>query len=103
MQAEPLLVCFFAGAVLGAFYFGGLWWTVQRAGAAQRPLLLLVASWLVRATVLLLGMYFVMGGDWRRLIACVAGVLAARGVLVYFLRPARPSTQEIGPYGTQSR
>lgn len=76
------LLALVAGAALGVFYFGGLWWTTQRIIAASNPALLAFASFVVRTVVTLAGFYLVAGGQWVRLIVCLAGFLLARTVLV---------------------
>ena len=37
-----------AGALLGVFFFGGLWWTVQKGVASERPAFWFLGSLLVR-------------------------------------------------------
>jgi F1F0 ATPase subunit 2 len=74
------------GAVLGAFYFGGLWLTVREVHAAGRPALLLIGSFLLRAGVVLVAFYFVANGRWERFAALIAGFLLARTLLVRKLR-----------------
>ena len=32
-----LALALFAGALLGAFFFGGLWWTVQKGVSSESP------------------------------------------------------------------
>ena len=32
-----LALALLAGGVLGSFFFGGLWWTVQKGVASERP------------------------------------------------------------------
>ncbi len=71
-----------AGAALGAFYFGGLWWTTQRLITAANPAPLAFASFVVRTVVTLGGFYLAAGGHWARMLACLAGFLLARTVLV---------------------
>ena len=43
-----LALAFLAGALLGAFFFGGLWWTVQKGVASERPALWFLGSLLLR-------------------------------------------------------
>ena len=74
------------GSVLGVFYFGGLWLTVRRVATDEQPALLLFVSFLVRSGVVLSGFYFVTDGRWERLVACLAGFLAARTLLIRRLR-----------------
>ena len=87
MSELPLLVlALLAGALLGAIFFGGLWWTIRRALASARPATWFLCSLLLRAGVALSGFYFVSGGDWRRLAACLLGFLLARMTLMRLAR-----------------
>ena len=45
------------GLVLGAVFFGGLWWTVRKGVASPRPALWFVGSMLLRTGVVLAGFY----------------------------------------------
>ncbi len=76
-----------AGALLGAFFFGGLWWTVQKMTGSSRPYLLAAASFIVRNAVLLAGLYLLLTGGWPYLLAAMAGLLVARTVTFYMLKP----------------
>ncbi|MET3131449.1 F1F0 ATPase subunit 2 [Oxalobacteraceae bacterium GrIS 1.11] len=66
------------GVVLGALFFGGLWWTVRRSLAARAPALWLLASLLLRMAGALAGIYMIGAGDWRRLLVCLLGFVGAR-------------------------
>ena len=76
-----------AGMALGAFFFGGLWWTVKASVDAARPGLLVFVSLLVRMGITLAGFYLVAGGDWQRLLACLLGVVLARLIITRFVSP----------------
>ncbi|MEO6873467.1 MAG: ATP synthase subunit I [Opitutaceae bacterium] len=76
-----------AGVGLGAIFFGGLWWTVRRGVASAQPALWFLGSALVRTAVALAGFYFVSGGQWRRLVVCLVGFIAARLVVARLTRP----------------
>lgn len=96
---EPfvLLLALLAGALLGTFFFGGLWWTVQKGMKAPNAALWFLGSFLVRTTGTLLGFYFVSGGQWERLVACLLGFVVARLVIVQWKRPvSTPSVDESG-------
>lgn len=67
-----------AGFVLGVLFFGGLWWTTRKGLVSSQPALWFLGSLLVRTVVMMLGLYIVSDGDWRRLIACLAGFIIAR-------------------------
>src|ERR1700728_1834599 len=71
-----------AGALLGAFFFGGLWWTVQKGVTSERPELWFLGSLLLRTGLILAGFYFVSQGDWLRLLASLVGFLIARVIVV---------------------
>ncbi len=70
-----------AGLLLGAFFFGGLWWTVRRGLVRPNPALWFAASLLLRTAVLAAIMYWMARQDWRLLLAGGAGVLLARPVV----------------------
>ena len=70
-----------AGILLGAIFFGGLWWTVQKGVASPRPALWFLGSLLVRTGIALGGFYLVSGGDWKRLLACLLGFIIARLII----------------------
>lgn len=67
-----------AGLLLGAFFFGGLWWTVRMGVHSARPALWFFVSLLLRLSLVLAGFHFVGQGDWRRLAACLFGFVIAR-------------------------
>jgi F1F0 ATPase subunit 2 len=71
-----------AGALLGAFFFGGLWWTIRNGVTSERPALWFLASLLLRTGLVLGGFYVVSQGLWSRLVACLLGFLIARVIVV---------------------
>jgi F1F0 ATPase subunit 2 len=75
-----------AGLALGGFYFGTLWVVVRRLPDTTRPGLWLALSAVLRTAAVLAAFYAVMGGDWRRLLACLAGFLAVRTLLIRRVR-----------------
>ena len=85
----PLALSLGAGIGLGIFSFFGLWLTVRRLTTARRPVLMSLSSFFGRLAVVLLGFYFVMGGRWERLIACLVGFLAVRVVVMRRWGPDR--------------
>jgi F1F0 ATPase subunit 2 len=68
---------FIAGLLLGAIFYGGLWWTVRRIRSKAAGLWL-AGSFLVRTMIALAGCYAVARGPWYGAAACLAGFLAAR-------------------------
>jgi F1F0 ATPase subunit 2 len=71
-----------AGALLGAFFFGGLWWTVQKGVRSERPALWFLGSMLLRTCMILAGFYYVSQGHWSRLVVCLLGFVIARVIVV---------------------
>lgn len=81
---EPLQLALvlLAGLLLGALFFGGLWWTVLKGVSARQPALWFGASLLLRTALVLAGFYFVSGADWKRLLLCLLGFIAARFIVI---------------------
>ena len=67
-----------AGLLLGAFFFGGLWWTVRKGVSSKHPALWFPGSLLLRMSLVLVGFYFAGRGNWQRLVACLLGFIIAR-------------------------
>lgn len=85
-ETLALMLALGAGGALGAVFFGGLWWTIRKGVASQRPALWFVGSFLVRVSLTLVGFFFVSGGNWKRLAACLAGFLLARLIVTWLTR-----------------
>ena len=76
-----------AGLLLGAIFFGGLWWTVRLGVTSKRPALLFLGSMLLRTGVVIVGFYFVSDGHWQRLLACLSGFAIARFIVMRLTGP----------------
>jgi F1F0 ATPase subunit 2 len=93
-DAGTLGLAFLAGVMLGAIFFGGLWWTVAKGLPSSRPARWFLASLLLRMSIVLTGFYFVAGGHGERLVACLLGFLAARLIVLRLTRaPAEKPTR----------
>ncbi len=68
---------FIAGLLIGAIFYGGLWWTVRRI-CARAAGLWLAGSFLVRTMIALAGFYAAARGSWQGAAACLAGFIVAR-------------------------
>jgi F1F0 ATPase subunit 2 len=79
------------GLVLGAIFFGGLWWTVRKGISSEQPAFWLLGSLLLRMSIALAGFYFVSGGHWERLLVCLVGFVIARLVVTRLTRPSGDS------------
>ena len=87
-----LAVALLAGGMLGVFFFGGLWWSVQKGVSSERPGLWFFGSLLLRNIITLAGFYVVSQGHWSRLVACLLGFMLARVIVVRLL--SRPLTEQ---------
>jgi F1F0 ATPase subunit 2 len=94
-ELPALALALATGVLLGSFFFGGLWWTVQKGITSGRPALWFLGSLLCRTGVILAGFYFVSQGHWSRLAMCLLGFLIARLIVVRRLthRPAEDQAQ----------
>ncbi len=88
-ETLTLLLAWMAGGVLGAIFFGGLWWTVRKGVLSPNPALWFLGSMLLRMGIALAGFYFVAGGQWQRLVACLLGFLMARFCVIWLTRSAK--------------
>jgi len=75
-----------AGLLLGAIFFGGLWWTVCKGVSSKHPALWFLVSMLLRMSLILTGLYIVGRGDWQRLVACLLGFIIARFIVMRLTR-----------------
>lgn len=87
---EPLSLVFalVAGLLLGALFFGGLWWTVREGLSSKRVAMWFLGSLLLRVGVTLAGFHVVSGGHWDRLLLCLLGFIMARRVIRWLTRPS---------------
>lgn len=76
-----------AGAALGAVFFGGLWWTVQRGAASKTPARWFLGSLVLRTAFVLAGFYLVGAGQPVRLALCLLGFLLTRAIVLRVTRP----------------
>jgi len=93
-EAMLLVLVLLAGMLLGAIFFGGLWWTVLKGVSARQPALWFSTSLLLRTGITLAGFYFVSGADWKRLLLCLLGFIIAR--LIVTRLTAMPLANETG-------
>lgn len=77
------------GMAIGGMFFAGLWWTIRFAMGSQHPELWMIGSLVVRVSFLLLSILWMGADDWRRFLACMIGILIARGIAMRCARPPR--------------
>jgi F1F0 ATPase subunit 2 len=91
-EALTLMLALVTGFLLGAIFFGGLWWTVRKAVSSKRPALLFFGSLLLRTSITLAGFYLVARGHWERLLVCLLGFVVTRLIVMRLTRLAEKPT-----------
>lgn len=87
-----------AGLLLGAFFFGGLWWTLGKGLTSSHPALWLFTSLMLRMGLTLAGFYAAGGGQWQRLAACGFGFVIARFAMMRLTGALKPSPIDGGQH-----
>lgn len=98
-ETVTLVLALLTGVLLGAIFFGGLWWTVRKGVPSERPALWFLGSLLLRTIITVTGFYFVARGEWQRLLVCLLGFVMARLVATRLTRVTEQPThlpQEAG-------
>jgi len=93
-MSETLMrvLAWLAGGVIGAVFFGGLWWTVRTAFSSKWAPLWFSVSLLLRTGVALAGFYVVAAGHWERMLLCLLGFVMASLVVTGLTRTAGKPT-----------
>ena len=73
-----LVLALVTGVLLGAMFFGGLWWTIQKGVSSTRPALWFFGSLLLRMSIALAGFIVMARGHWERLLLCLLGFIMTR-------------------------
>ena len=80
-ETLSLVLALVTGVLLGAIFFGGLWWTVRKCVSSKQPARWVFGSGLLRMSTVVAGFYFVAQGHWDRLLACLLGFVMARVIV----------------------
>jgi F1F0 ATPase subunit 2 len=86
-----ILIALLTGSLLGAFYFGGLWWTVRKLISTEYPSSLFLLSVLFRTSFVVVGFYLILGDNWQRLIAGLLGFMLVRILATWHIRQTEQS------------
>ncbi|MGD0614107.1 MAG: ATP synthase subunit I [Verrucomicrobiota bacterium] len=92
-----LALALMAGLLLGAIFFGGLWWTVRKGISSKQPAFWFLGSLLLRMSIALAGFYFVSGRHWERLLLCLLGFVMARLIVMWMTRPSGENQTRSAP------
>ena len=92
-EVLPLALALSAGVLLGGIFFGGLWWTVRKGVSSEQPVFWFFGSLLLRTCIVLPGFYFILGDDWKRLLAGLFGFIVARLIVVRLTLEAKQTSQ----------
>ena len=94
-----LMAALLEGALLGLFFFAGLWWTVRKLASSKHVAFLFLSSMLLRTGIVVLGFYFILGDNWQRLLAGLLGFIIARIIITRLTRIADQSKNGITAAG----
>jgi F1F0 ATPase subunit 2 len=86
IESVSYIFALLAGVGLGVIFFGGLWWTIRKSLSSKWPAVWFLGSIPLRTMIVLVGFYFVAGGDWRKLLLGLLGFLIARLGVMRFTR-----------------
>ena len=85
-----------SGGLLGAIFFGGLLWTVNKGLSSKKPAYWFVFSWVARMSIALIGFYLISEGRPGRLISCLLGFVLASVLVAQLTRPPKRVAREGG-------
>jgi len=91
-ETLSLVLALVSGVLLGALFFGGLWWTVLKGLSSKQPALWFLGSLLLRTSLALAGFYFIARGHWERLLVCLLGFVMARLIVTWLTRATAKPT-----------
>ncbi|WP_138429859.1 ATP synthase subunit I [Fodinibius saliphilus] len=77
-----ILIAIVSGAIISVFYFGGLWLTLRKIAQHRFSYLLLLVSFVVRVTFLLLVFYALLQYHWAYLGLALISFLIVRQILL---------------------
>jgi F1F0 ATPase subunit 2 len=75
-----------SGLLLGAIFFGGLWWTVRIGMAARTPAAWFSVSLLLRTCLIVGGFYYIAADGLQAVLLCMCGLVFARAAVNRLVR-----------------
>ena len=86
---------FMGGMLLGLIFFGGLWFTVQKALGSKLPALWFGLSMFVRIGITLGGFYLLTRGNLLHFALCLPGFMLMKILFVQFTKQSARPAQHI--------
>jgi F1F0 ATPase subunit 2 len=87
-DAELKFSALVSGLLLGAIFFGGLWWTVRIGMAARSPAAWFSVSLLIRTCLIVGGFYYIAAEGLQAVLLCMCGFLISRAAVNRLVRAA---------------
>ncbi len=81
-QLTNMVMAMVIGMVFGTIYFGGLWFTVQRLPEMRRQAMWMIASTVLRLSILMAGLYLAFGNQWKELLFALLGIIIVRSIML---------------------
>jgi F1F0 ATPase subunit 2 len=97
IDSLELLFALAVGLVLGAIFFAGLWWTVQKFSASPSVALWFLGSMLLRMGLVLVGFYFLLGDSWQKMCAGLCGFIVARFIVMRIVDRVTRKSHPVNP------
>ena len=76
-----------AGGIIGLFYFGGLWLTLNKLTGSRQWGLWLGTSFLLRTTMTVAAFWLLAGDDWQGILALATGFTIVRFISIKRIQP----------------
>lgn len=83
------MIGFFVGIILGIFFFGGLYLTIDKLKKVRSPGLLFILSFLLRMAVLLLGLYFLSKSGYIEMLLALLGIIIVKFAMVIWAKSTK--------------
>ena len=90
-----LIMALVVGFIIGTIFYYGLWFTVQKGIKSTLPALWFLVSFLLRASIALIGFYYISIDHWQRLPVSLIGFLIARYVIARITKPNKENQIQI--------
>ena len=93
MNGISMAIAVPAGVLLGVFFYGGLWLTVQRVASTGHPILLTIGSFWLRMVIVLAGFVVLARRGFVDVTLAMAGFVVGRMLVSRFLPERRRASR----------